>query len=48
MKYQKPELVQLAPAIKAVQNPDNKNDPQKLDNYVPPQAGSIAAYAADE
>lgn len=47
MKYEKPELVQRAHAMKAVQHPDDKNDPERLDN---PQElyGSIAAYAADE
>lgn len=47
MKYEKPELVQRAHAMKVVRHPDDKNDPERLDN---PQElyGSIAAYAADE
>jgi hypothetical protein len=47
VKYEKPELVQRAHAMKVVRHPDDKNDPERLDN---PQElyGSIAAYAADE
>lgn len=48
MKYQKPELVRFASALKAIQNPDDKSEQDILDNAHPPLLSSIAAYAADE
>lgn len=48
MKYQKPELLQLGSAMKAVQDPENKENPQVLDNRELQLYGSAAAYAADE
>jgi hypothetical protein len=45
MKYQKPQLVRLAAAIKAVQNPMNKEIYQQLDGS---SLASATAYAADE
>jgi hypothetical protein len=48
MKYEKPELLQLASAMKAVQNPDDKSEQEILDSAHPPLLASAAAYAADE
>ncbi len=48
MKYEKPALIQFAPAMKAIQHLTDKSVPQILDNAQPPQMASAAAYAADE
>jgi len=48
MRYQKPELVELAPAIRAVQNPSSKSEMDILDNVSPPSYATAAAYPADE
>jgi hypothetical protein len=46
MKYQKPEITQLAPAMNAIQNPLNKEVQQILDSQE--ELSSAAAYTADE
>ncbi len=48
MKYEKPELVRFAAAIKLIQHPSTKGVVQITDNADPPQYASQAAYAADE
>lgn len=45
MKYEKPEVVRVASAIDAVQNP---NDKQALSSHDDDSYCSINAYAADE
>lgn len=45
MRYQKPEILRLAAAIEAVQNPQNKTIEQVLDDT---QLASAHAYSADE
>ena len=46
MKYEKPEVVRLAPAITVIQNQSNKEVQQILDSQE--ELSSAAAYAADE
>lgn len=48
MKYEKPEVVPVASAMKLIQHPETKGVVQITDNADPPQYASQAAYAADE
>jgi len=45
MQYEKPEVIRLASAVQAVQNPTDKQIHQVLDSS---QLASATAYAADE
>jgi len=45
MRYEKPEIVLLAPAIKAVQNSQDKEIPEHFDGS---ELASASAYSADE
>ena len=45
MKYEKPEVVRLASAIDAIQNPSDKGPIETNDN---PLECSLLAYSADE
>jgi hypothetical protein len=48
MKYEKPVVTVLAPAIDAIQSSTAKRHPVVVESFQPHQLATIPAYEADE